>query len=59
MPLMPQPVKLPEGVKIQIKLNMGRVADRVKEVARIELLRGFIGMDNEVPLILNNVKVGR
>src|SRR5262249_26592058 len=59
-PLMPDGlVRLPEGVKIQIKLNMGSVAGGIKEFSRIELHRGLVGSDNLEPLVLKNVTVGR
>jgi hypothetical protein len=58
-PLMPEGlVRLPEGVKIQIKLNMGSVPSGIKEFSRIELHRGRIGSDNLEPLVLKNVTVG-
>ncbi len=49
-------VRLPEGVKVQIRFRMGKVPGRIKEFARVEFLRGFGA--KQVPLILKNVKVG-
>jgi hypothetical protein len=54
-PLMPQgAVRIPEGVKVQIRLRMGRLPGRITAFERVEL---FLPLGRG-PLLLKNVKVG-